>query len=97
MIAATSCTVEPDGFHQHDYRIWTGGWAVATISVHLHTWMAEHAATWPDAKPVDVWRGQRFLSGHDSLDEAWAEYGDGPIPAVECKQTASTHTNGANR
>lgn len=82
----TRCRTESDGFHQHEYQIWEGGWATTVITDHLHSWNAEHFATWPDSKPVDVWRGQNLLTKHDSLAEAWAEYGSGDIPAVDCKK-----------
>ncbi|WP_433730823.1 hypothetical protein ACQP2Y_21105 [Actinoplanes sp. CA-051413] len=81
----TACLVESDGYHAHEYRICFGIWYHASITEHLHSWNAEHQANWPDSKLVDAWRGQQFLSAHDALADAWAEYGDGDIPAVNCK------------
>ncbi len=77
---SATCTVEDDGFHTHEYQH-----GAEVVTEHLHSWMAEHAANWPDSKPVDIRRGQRYLSGHDSLAEAWAELTNRPLPEVTCE------------
>lgn len=81
---AARCIVEDGGYHAHEYRIYRGIWYDLTITVHLHAYQAE----WPEAKPVDVWRGQTFLGGHESLAEAWVDEGSLAVPDVECKQVA---------
>lgn len=90
--ANATCVHESDGLHQHEYRIRdTGTGQAATVTEHLHTWLADHLKQWPDAKPVDVavlggwWGGFDLLGKHDTLAEAWAAHSTGNIPAVDCK------------
>jgi hypothetical protein len=91
-MTAARCVTEDDGYHKHEYRTTHDSGRSQTITVHLHTWTAEHLARWPDAKPVDVTVGGYFsayevVGKYDTLAEAWVAHGTGDIPAVTCRHT----------
>jgi hypothetical protein len=73
------CVTESDGFHTHEYQA-----GAHTVVEHLHSWMDEHRANWPDAADVDIRLGQRETPFHGSVGEAWAELTDEPRPGVTC-------------
>jgi hypothetical protein len=87
------CVRESDGYHAHVYRVVTHPASEsprpAVIEHHLHTWMAEHRETHPNAKDVSAHRRLGLdlepLGQFDTLDEAWAALNAvGSVPAVTC-------------
>lgn len=97
------CVHAPDGYHLHSYRATVAPEGApprpAIIELHLHTWMAEHRATFPNSRDVEAYHRLGFdtqpLGKFDTVEEAWTGLkASGEIPPVTCTLPDSSTEKG---